>query len=351
MATQHEDEFDSLTLDDDFVRSSTFKENKLRRKKRNFRLKPSKPSRRTVERAGKGVGIAAIVALCGLIGDQLYQNHQRNNATPAAFLFNGPAASTSSTSTTLSLEQHYYHPGDCIIWDQSKGRSEPRSTPVVPCTQPHLIEYVGTATINNDSASLPPENEMRDIINQLCRPEVESFLGYKLDDNGRFQPGAIQPSPEGWADGERTLDCGILITPTTANYDPTLDLPFSIEVKGADQHPPTPKGTCLLTNQQGQTVGSVDCSTPHQVEVTGTVNIADKTTTRPTSDAQWNSLVGAQCYAMAKAYIGKPLPSNLTSGLFQITQSSWDTGDRNVDCTIANSNGSANLTLAGRTAA
>jgi hypothetical protein len=242
----------------------------------------------------------------------------------------------STTSTTLPLDYRKYSPGNCVTWDVSATGQTPTS--VVPCSSPHLIEMVEGIQLKAYGrwATYPSLNGWQFLINTECAQPVNAYLGYALNANGRFYLGAIFPLERAWADGQRTLWCGIEER-TGADPSPVIGAPsaFTGTVRGQDQTFLYAVGTCLPVGSTAGTFGQpTSCATPHLVEITGDVDIAGQTQSLPQNPDEWIAAIGQGCRNLAASYYGAPLPNGIEWGYLGIPQSSWDAGGRTVMCTI-----------------
>jgi hypothetical protein len=107
----------------------------------------------------------------------------------------------------------------------------------------------------------------------------------------------------------------------TARADPT------------DQSLLYPVGTCIgaAPNVGYQTI---DCSAPHQVEITGAIDLSGRVDHAPTYD-EVNALAHDDCSAAAQTFLGRPLDGNLTEGQLQLAPESWNAGSHHINCLIA----------------
>ena len=105
-------------------------------------------------------------------------------------------------------------------------------------------------------------------------PAVRRYLGTKFDPNSKFTVSMLWSGDRAWRQaGERRMLCGLQL-PGPNNHQ----VAFKGKVADIDQSKVWPAGTCLgidsTTNQPVDV--PVDCSAPHAMEVTGTVNLAEK---------------------------------------------------------------------------
>ncbi len=248
-----------------------------------------------------------------------------------------PSGSTTSTTPRVELSARKYSPGNCVTWDQElTGAVKP--TLVVPCTQDHLIEIVSKATIPTSVSQFPDGQGWINLAQILCAQPVTTYLGYALDPFGRFQISSINPTIESWKQGDRTLWCGIGLG--GAIDAPTV--PFTGTVRGQSQQLLNPVGTCLNFDPGNTNSGSVPCTESHAAEVVGNAILA-ALTQLPQGNALGDA-VAAQCAPLAARYAGGSLPAGTRWGYLGLAQSSWNAGDRVVQCIIQTIDGTGNPT-------
>ncbi len=257
------------------------------------------------------------------------------------------AKAGSDTSTTdRSLAERSYDTGACVTWDQASTQNG-LHTQVVPCAQPHLIEVVGSATVADSttySADGPTEQQYDALETQLCLPKVVAFLGTSLDPAGRFYAGGISPTPDAWRSGYRTLWCGISANPPNGVILPGGQLQsFTGEAKGASQSHLYDAGICVVEASGATPQATVACTSPHNYEITGTATMPAQVTTFPASTDAQRAAVGAACDQVAQTYHGSPVALPLTADWIPMLQSSWNAGQRSVNCAITFFNSSGTL--------
>lgn len=255
----------------------------------------------------------------------------------------GPPAEP--TSTTIALNGRSYEIGDCVTWNPKidAGSVEPRSTSVVNCDEPHLIEIAGSRNVTGPVDHFPTDAEWEAIFEKECRPIAEErVLKGPLDPYGRFIAGGITPGHDGWLAGDRTVWCGVSAretSPPPADVDGAY-IPVVGRVAGQSQTLVDPPGTCRAS----AATWPVPCDQPHDWEVTGTADVSGRVTQPPGPDDThgWQRIVGADCRRAATAYLGHAASGDVSAGWSPIEGASWAAGRRLVECTVArNRNGSA----------
>ena len=113
---------------------------------------------------------------------------------------------------------------------------------------------------------------------------------------------------------------------------------FKGKVSDVDQSKVWPAGTCLgidsATNQP--TDVPVDCAAPHAMEVTGTVNLAEKFPGALPAEPDQDGFIKDSCTKMTDAYLAPTKLRTTTLTLIYPTVSlpSWSAGSREVACSI-----------------
>lgn len=300
---------------------------------------PSNPRRfRFVKRNWKSIVIVVIgVPVVATIGVVRWNDAPSKDADSADSI--AAASPKSTTSSTLVLDRRNYKPGDCVNWNQdvSKGGAE-KTTRVVPCDQSHLFEYVTKVELP-DGGTFPTEAEWEAIIARNCDAPTTAYLGYPLDEYGKFGVSVIQPTDDSWKMRDRTLNCGIGVRTSRSPLNPQEMTPFTGSVKGQDQTHLIPVGACY-SYTSAESGGEVPCTEPHGVEIVGHVDIS-ATKTRPQNDDQWYKATAA-CESLAKAYAPSAAKSGFDRGYLYIQPSSWDAGRRVTECTLAKYDASGN---------
>ncbi|MCX2933487.1 septum formation family protein [Mycobacterium sp. CVI_P3] len=227
--------------------------------------------------------------------------------------------------------------GSCLNWPDKN----PDSARIVDCKDEHRFEvaesvdmraYPGTEY--GPDAAPPTAARIQQISLEQCQPAVERYLGDKFDPNSKFTISMLWSGDKAWKqDGERRMLCGLQL-PGADNQQ----IAFKGRVAEIDQSKVWPAGTCLgidpATNQP--TDVPVDCGAPHAMEVTGTVNLAEKFPGALPSDADQDAFIKDACTRMTDAYLA-PLQlrsTTLTLIYSTISLPSWTAGSHQVACSI-----------------
>ncbi len=357
------DPWSSISFDEDFVKASNITElaaGERAKAAKKAAAKDAAKRRRRERRRRAGVFVRrytliwvaiAIVAVLGVMGAKgtgplgsiLHVRNGRSSDESA-----GPrssTSSTSSTSTTLALYGYRASPGECLTWDQGIASNPRRDIRSVDCAEPHLFEATGSFTLKDEGYGPDgPTREQWGVIGSTnCPGYAEKFLGYPIDENGRFNADAIHPLPDAWRSGYREVQCGIFLTRVTVPPDgaaPEWTPEFTGAVEGADQARFWGTGSCVLT---GFGMGYVvDCAAPHSWEVAGTFDLPfGPDAPYPGTEAMSAAATDA-CRSLASDVYGRSLPRDIGWTSTGIPESSWALGRRTVECIFGRSDGSNN---------
>ncbi len=227
---------------------------------------------------------------------------------------------------TIEVPAPPSQPGTCLNWT----RADAADAQVVDCAKPHLFEQAGSVTLA-DQATLPSDQQWRDLVKTRCTPVVLKYLNNTFDPNGRYRVGALKPSAAKWAQGDRELRCGL----QSASQSGAL-YPLAGKVAGGDQADVQQPGTCLAIN--GKQIGDpIDCAKPHAVETAGIVDVSKKFTGGFPAVADQDAFLQPECDKVADAYAGNPdviAQKKLTVYWDNITEASWKAGTRKVNCNL-----------------
>jgi hypothetical protein len=221
--------------------------------------------------------------------------------------------------------------GTCLDWPHDK----PQNMRRVPCDKPHTFEVTSNVEIGGvygGNSKPPAEQEWQQIVTERCTAEATKYLGGTLDPFGKYTAGALKPSREQWADGDRRLRCGVQrVTPSGERLLPTTGP--AAEQDQSNVHDP---GTCFAL-VDGQVGDPVPCDTAHAYEVVGEVDLSKEfdPKTYPADAAQREKLVDL-CVPVANKYTGNAdLKANQLS-LYSDTvkKESWAAGSHRVNCKV-----------------
>jgi predicted heme/steroid binding protein len=227
--------------------------------------------------------------------------------------------------------------GDCLMWPDIT----PESATIVNCADNHKFEVAESIDMRTfpgseygPNAAPPSPARIQQISQEQCEAAVRRYLGPKYDPNSKFTVSMLWSGDRAWRQsGERRMLCG-LQSPGQNNEQAA----FKGKVADVDQSKVWPAGTCLgidsTTNQPVDV--PVDCGAPHAMEVTGTVNLAEKFPAALPAEPDQDGYIKDTCTKMTDAYLAPVKLRTTTLTLIYPTVSlpSWSAGSREVACSI-----------------
>ncbi|CAN5237699.1 septum formation family protein [soil metagenome] len=228
--------------------------------------------------------------------------------------------------------------GNCLDWPDKT----PDDAKVVDCAQDHRFEVAESVDMSTfpgaeygPDAAPPSPARIQQISQEQCQIAVRRYLGPKFDPNSRFTIGMLWSGDKAWRQaGERRMLCGLQL-PGPDNQQ----LSFQGKIAEIDQSKVWPAGTCLgidpASNQP--TDIPVDCAAPHSMEVTGSLNLAEKFPgpgLPPESDQ--DVFIKDECTKLTDTYM-QPLQlrnTTLTLIYSTVAMPSWTAGSRQVSCSV-----------------
>lgn len=250
-----------------------------------------------------------------------------------------PANPTPQTGATASEEPNpsftTADKGTCLTWDVSPDGSVTGFTET-DCANEHRFEVTSREDLNTyPTAEFGPEAEapnptrQAQLREELCQTASIRYLNGRYDPAGRYSIAPILPPADAWADGDRTMLCGLQETDTDGT--PILTTGHAAE---QDQARVAKPGTCEVTDEANN-LREVDCAEPHHIEVTDVVDLAPVFADRTPSPEDQDKHLGAVCAKAAENYLGNE--ENLYQSTLQvywgtISTQAWDGGSRSVNC-------------------
>lgn len=277
--------------------------------------------------AGLAVAIPAVGAGSGPLAGYIYRNSAPNAGPKNIAAFNHAKA------------------GDCLMWPNAALES----ASVVNCTDDHKFEVALAVDLRTfpgaeyaPNAAPPTPARIQQISQEQCDAAVRGYLGPKLDPNSKFSVSMLWAGDRAWRQsGDRRMLCGLHL-PGPNNQQAIS----KGKVADVDQSKVWPAGTCLgidpATNQPIDV--PVDCAAPHAMEVTGTVDLAEKFPTALPAEQEQDEFVRKSCTKMTDTYLGpvKLRTTTLTLIYPGVSLPSWAAGSREVACSIGATLGSGN---------
>jgi predicted heme/steroid binding protein len=227
--------------------------------------------------------------------------------------------------------------GHCLTWPDRT----PDAAEIVDCKDEHRFEVAASVDMRTfpgseygPDAAPPSAARIQQISQEQCSAAVKRYLGARFDPNSRFTISMLWSGDKAWRQsGERRMLCGLQL-PGANNQQ----LAFQGKVADVDQSKVWPAGTCLgidpTTNQP--TDIPVDCAAPHAMEVTGSVNLAERFPAGLPPEPEQDAFIKDACTKMTDAYLA-PIQlraTTLTLIYSTISLPSWSAGSHQVSCSI-----------------
>jgi predicted heme/steroid binding protein len=229
------------------------------------------------------------------------------------------------------------HGGDCLMWPDVT----PESAGIVKCADDHKFEVAESIDMRTfpgseygPNAAPPSPARIQQITQEQCDAAVRNYLGPKFDPNSKFTVSMLWAGDRAWRQsGERHMLCGLQLPGANDQQEA-----FKGKVADVDQSKVWPAGTCLgidsTTNQPIDV--PVDCAAPHSMEVTGTVNLAEKFPGALPAEPDQDGFIKDSCTKMTDAYLApmKLRTTTLTLIYPTVSLTSWSAGSREVACSV-----------------
>jgi predicted heme/steroid binding protein len=227
--------------------------------------------------------------------------------------------------------------GDCLTWPERT----PDAAQIVDCKDDHRFEVAESVDMRTfpgseygPDAAPPSAARIQQITQEQCSVAVKNYLGPKFDPNSRYTTSLLWSGDKAWRQsGERRMLCGLQLAGPN-----NQQIAFKGKVADVDQSKVWPAGTCLgidpSTNQP--TDIPIDCAAPHAMEVTGSVNLAEKFPDALPPEPEQDGFIKDACTKMTDAYLAPVQLRSTTLTLIYSTISlpSWSAGSRQVSCSI-----------------
>lgn len=252
----------------------------------------------------------------------------------AGYIDNNPVPSTGTKSNAAFNRATT---GDCLMWPEGT----PEAATIVDCGDEHRFEVAESIDMRTfpgseygPDASPPSPARIQQISQEQCRAAVRRYLGAKFDPNSKFTTSMLWSGDRAWRQaGERRMLCGLQL-PGPNNQQTA----FKGKVADINQSKVWPAGTCLgIDSTTNQPIDiPVDCAAPHAMEVTGTVNLAEKFPDALPPEPEQDGYIKDTCTRLTDAYLAPIKLRTTTLTLIYPTLSlpSWSAGSREVACSI-----------------
>lgn len=231
--------------------------------------------------------------------------------------------------------------GACLNWvaNEDGTVSDFQQT---PCEEEHRFEVSKREDLgiyptsefgpNADMPDLARQAELRE---ELCHSATITYLDGKFDPAGKYSIAPILPPASAWANGDRTLLCGLQTTDEKGT-----PLPTTGKVVDNDQANIAQVGDCRAVGED-QVLRTVPCADPHQLETTEVVDLAEHFREDFPAIEEQDTFLAARCAQIAEEYMGGE--ENLYQSTLQVywgtvQEDSWNGGTRSVNCSLMHAN-------------
>ncbi|SDS79549.1 septum formation family protein [Corynebacterium timonense] len=299
--------------------------------------------------ATTGARAALLALLAGAVGAASYAAVSDSPAEPGA---TGPAQESAPPSSGVQPAAPFTtaDAGTCLTWGVAEDGSI-TGFEQTPCASEHRFEV----SAREDLATFPssefgpeaePPNPTRQaqLREELCGAATVRYLDGVYDPNGRYTIASILPPADSWADGDRTMLCGLQVP--DASGAPLLT---SGNAAAQDQARVLPAGQCAAIDASNS-VAPVDCAEPHHLEITSVASLNEVFPDHTPSVEEQDTYLGDVCTDAAHDYLGGE--ENLYQVALQpfwttLTAASWEGGSRSVNCALVFSRDGEFATLTG----
>lgn len=294
--------------------------------------------------------VAAMAASACMMGYSYVVQHQNvsEDTEPTTISAVAPTDPSSSTTSTLPGAPAPFSTadvGDCLTWDIDEA-GKISNFDKTDCNSEHRFEVSARENLATYPASeFGPEAAMPDLTRQaqlreeLCRTPTLRYLDGVFDPVGRYSIAPILPPPEAWAQGDRTMLCGI--QSTDPHGTPMTTIGYA---KDQDQARVMQPGQCAKVDEAGA-LRTVDCAEDHQLEATAIVNLAPVFPEGTPSVEQQDEHLRHACTQAAMDYLGgeeQLYHSTLQPYWTTQPRTGWEGGSRSVNCALVAANPDAN---------
>ena len=237
------------------------------------------------------------------------------------------AGGLGSTTTTTVNPVMAAQAGDCLNWT----KQDLSDVQKVDCAAQHLFEVTGVADISaahGPQAPFPDDAQWQLISQEQCVKTSLDYLGGKFDPFGKYTVGPLNPGERLWAEGERTLRCGLQVAGPAGGL-----LPSYGTARTQDQSDVYDPGVCLGITETGSVGDPVECAKPHIYEITGVVTMAPGEFPAPD---QQDEILFRECNKLTAEYTGG---ADLKARGLIVTwdtrmPESWAAGSRLANCKV-----------------
>lgn len=278
-----------------------------------------------------------LAALCGTVAIGSF-NLASDNGIGAS---NGAESSTESSSTDPVAPFTTADKGSCLTWDVDQ-QGNVSAFEQTDCNDEHRFEISAREDLATyptsefgSEAEMPNQTRQAQLREELCQSPTVRYLDGQYDPYGRYSIAPILPSAEAWANGDRTMLCGLQVT--DENGVPQITTGHAAD---QDQARVAEAGQCMLVDDSS-VLHEVDCARDHNIEVTSVEDLAPVFEEGTPSMREQDRHLQDVCTEAAMDYLGGE--ENLYQSTLQpywgaLPAESWDGGSRTVNCGLVYGN-------------
>lgn len=254
----------------------------------------------------------------------------------------GAAAASSSAEVAAELASFTTaDAGSCLNWDiDAQGKVSNFSQ--TDCSTEHRFEVAAREDLSvyptsefGENAQMPNQERQAQLREELCHGATLAYVDGRFDPAGKFSIAPILPPAEAWAQGDRTMLCGLQTTDEKG-----VAQPFSGRVVEVDQANIAEPGACRAIGDD-QVLRTVDCAEPHQLETVSIVDLSQQFPQGTPSIDDQNKFLSERCTQAVEDYLGGEealYQSTLQPYWGSLAESSWNGGSRSVNCSLMHVN-------------
>lgn len=280
----------------------------------------------------RSITTALLAALCGGVGAGAFLLSAPEDSTPLAQTNHNRTKDADPVPASFNDAQA----GSCINWKPGpKGANSDFAT--VDCAENHRFEVATREDLSTYPTSefgpespLPGKTRQEKLTNELCVGPTLKYLQGKLDPEGRYSIAPILPPKSAWAEGDRTMLCGVMVIDEDSR---------AVETRGLaakqDQSRVSKPDACVLV--KGNTTTETACDRPHSWQVTKLVDLSKNFSGPWPGVDQQNQYLNKICTEAAREYLGGDdalYNSTLAPFWTTLQKQSWDAGSRSVNCAL-----------------
>lgn len=279
----------------------------------------------------RAVSVMLLAALCGGVGTAAYGAMAPEGSTPLSRQSSRAGSPEIEQTTFTDADQ-----GSCVNWTPGEDGANSGFNRV-SCAKAHRFEVSAREDLGQyptsefgPDAQRPHLERQHQLTDELCVGPTLRYLKGRYDPEGRYSISPILPPASAWAEGDRTMLCGVMVPDAEGRSVETTGLAAE-----TDQSRVFGKDACVQVKDN--TPNQVPCAVDHTWQVTDTIDLSEVFHDAwPPVDKQ-NDFLNKRCTDAAREYLGGDDPlyySTLTPFWTTIHSQSWEAGSHTVNCAL-----------------